>query len=90
MSKSVLIIDTPSSCKECIMVYTGYHSDFCFVTRNIPSDVGHYVSTNTKPNWCPLKPLPDKMEGYDSIKWQWGEYEDGWNHCILLVLFLCD
>lgn len=31
---------------------------------------------------CPLKQLPEKMECNDSIYYQWGEYEDGWNHCI--------
>ena len=77
MSKAVLVIDMPNSCKECpVRSFVGYgkwcagHDDTCI--DNYP----------TKPNWCPLKELPEKMEGYDSIKWQWGEYEDGWNHCI--------
>ena len=84
MNKAILVIDMPSSCKECMMTYTGYHSDFCFVTRNIPSDVGHYVFTNTKPNWCPLKEVPDrKVVDWlaDNAGWSCG-----WNACIEEIL----
>ena len=89
MSKSILIIDTPSSCKECMMACAGYHSDYCFVTRNIPSDIGHYARTNTKPKWCPLKPVPEKQ--YEGGSWTGSgyvadEFPNGWNACIEEIL----
>ena len=80
MRKAILVIDMPSSCKECLMAYTGYHSNFCFVARNIPSDIGHYVFANTKPDWCPLKPAPEEQEiWFDDERSDW---ERGYNNCV--------
>lgn len=36
-------------------------------------------------NKCPLKAMPEKLKGDNSIKYQWGDYEDGWNHCLDLL-----
>ena len=76
MNKAILVIDMPKCCRECMCYVLGARYNFCEVARFAIFD------NTTKPDWCPLKPLPEKMEGYDSIKWQWGKYEDGWNHCI--------
>lgn len=75
MNKEILVIDMPDDCVECNFCVELSTHDRCVA-------VGKSIFTLEKPNWCPLKPLPEKMEGYNSIKWQWGEYEDGWNHCI--------
>lgn len=82
MNKAILVIDMPDSCRDCSLVYGNDISDWCLVMGHFNGDVYGHTTNNTKPNWCPLKELPEKMEGYNSIKWQWGEYEDGWNHCI--------
>lgn len=80
MSKSILVIDTPNCCSECPLCLEDWQSrEWCGITNE-------RVLCVDKLNSCPLKPLPKKMEGYDSIKWQWGEYEDGWNHCIDSIL----
>lgn len=72
MNKAILVIDMPESCDGC---------DFCYYSDGrVPCcQITFNATANCK---CPLKPLPEKMEGYNSIKWQWGDYEDGWNHCI--------
>ncbi len=57
MSKSILMVDTPENCKEC---------DFCYerlcgngrCTRN--KDSGNVVPDEGKPNWCPLREVPEK------------------------------
>lgn len=74
--KAILIIDMPESCKNCMCYVLGAINNFCEVTRFAIFD------NTTKPDWCPLKPVPKKLEGNDSIYYQWGDYEDGWNHCI--------
>lgn len=33
------------------------------------------------PNWCPLKPLPEKMTGV-AITDHWNSIKAGWNQCI--------
>jgi hypothetical protein len=58
MSKSVLVIDTSESCRDCDLKFTDEYSDYCPYKK---TDVFTYVHTNTKPNWCPLSPLPDPV-----------------------------
>lgn len=80
MSKAILVIDMPSCCDECFALdeygdyprcrITGEQRGYTFRTREL------------KMSKCPLKPLPEKMKGNDSIYYTWGEYEDGWNNCI--------
>lgn len=78
--KAVLVIDMPDSCNECpLAVETMHCYDACCITGS------KIISSYGKFPWCPLKPLPEKMEGEDSIKFQWGDYEDGWNHCIDMI-----
>lgn len=52
MSKSVLVIDTPEKCISCI--YVGIFHYFCRINCRDIKDV------SAKPDWCPLKPLPEK------------------------------
>lgn len=59
MSKSVLVIDTPKSCRECNLKFTDEYSDYCPYKK---ADVYDYVQNNTKPDWCPLIPLPQKRD----------------------------
>lgn len=75
MNKAILVMDMPDGCFECNFCVELAAHDRCVAA-------GKSIFTIKKPDWCPLKELPEKMEGYNSIKWQWGEYEDGWNHCI--------
>ena len=86
MSKAILIINRPESCAECEIRFDDIYSNWCSYDNPEPNGVWIYVVEGTKPDWCPLRPLPEKIEGYNSIKHQWGEYEDGWNHCIDVIL----
>ena len=97
MNKAIAIIDMPQTCGECLFcssitemyVGNGFYKKFgkCVLAKDIedPWRNVHWQSEH-KEDWCPLKPVPEKKEGYESIKWQWGEYEDGWNHCIDVIL----
>lgn len=58
MSKSVLVIDTPKSCRECNLKFTDEYSDYCPYKK---ADVYDYVQNNTKPENCPLSPLPSSI-----------------------------
>lgn len=75
MSKSIAIIDTPEGC------YLGCpfkQGDYCVGTLKNVS--GHF-HTRTKPEWCPLRPIPEKkdMEFLDDKS---EYYRQGWNACI--------
>lgn len=60
MKKSVLVIDTPSSCIMCPLCYYNeiYSEHECRGTNGYFKTFGIY-GRNTKPEWCPLSPLPE-------------------------------
>lgn len=88
MSKSVLIMDTPETCLDCMfcLEFDEGVDGRCSVVpedeyngffRRIECDGGYCQS---KPNWCPLKEVPEeehdvyyKMDEYND------GYENGWN-----------
>lgn len=80
MSKSVLVIDTPENCGKCKFI-----SEFWCRAMN-----GRRVPNNDViPNWCPLKPLPEKMKlaglyngEYFKAGGKLPSYKIGWNDCI--------
>lgn len=68
--KSVLVINTPKNCKEC-------DCHLWLVCVPADKDIDEYVdASKTKPDWCPLKPLPPKDY------WHKKDYADGWNDCL--------
>ena len=84
MSKSVLVIDTPESCRSCYLRGFTLALQYCKVESEQIKD------TSIRPDWCPLKPLPDKMKVTGLYN---GEYfkaggkppsynKIGWNACI--------
>ena len=92
MSKSVLVLDTPTNCYDCPFG-TGYCSDLeyeglCELADCLDYDVilmteEHYdCESKSRPDWCPLKLLPEK----DTKNHFPDEFEDGyaigWNACI--------
>jgi hypothetical protein len=76
MNKSVLVIDTPKKCDSCM--YVGTFNSFCKINCRDIEDL------STKPDWCPLKPLPEKFDNEKDRKL--GDFEPlfkiGWNACI--------
>lgn len=73
MSKSVLVMETPENCKSCIHVGTFRY--FCRINcRDI-------TNPNVKPDWCPLRPLPEKFKWKKEMTY-WSGTRDGWNICI--------
>ena len=85
--KSVVVIDTPETCKECL--FNGFNWNVCILTDE---DIDEYVNPNeTKPEWCPLRQLPNKNK-YKHDSMATVNYEDditladyqnfGWNACL--------
>lgn len=75
MSKSVLVVDTPEDCGKCKFI-----SEFwcrAMGGRRVPNN-------DVIPDWCPLKPLPEKFDNEKDRKL--GDFEPlfkiGWNSCI--------
>ena len=85
MAKAVLVVDMPECCADCACSYFERDSKelnlICGATGEDANNVG-------KPDWCPLRVLPEKKvadkrlaispltEGY--LK----DFEKGWNACL--------
>jgi len=92
MNKAILVLNIPRSCMECSLRFRDDHSDFCGVNINDNQlEVHEFMLKFTKPDSCPLKPIPEKYEIDDTIPHDrdcdW-EYEYGYNKAIDDILEL--
>lgn len=81
MDKAILVIDMPESCDKCPLLFRHEEERCCWVEgRN---------SFTTKPDWCPLKSIPNKRkEKYAAdVGLRDSGFIDGWNACIDEILW---
>ena len=93
MSKSVLVIDTPENCLDCQFCYElgeGVEA-YCSIMnddedKSLMKEIDcEYGYCQGKPDWCPLKPLPERKNFVNStngIEANANVYSAGWNGCI--------
>ena len=81
MSKAILVIDMPESCDVCPLCV----SDEYGLYLECPLKYKGYVEKRQKPDWCPLKPIPEK-EYADTGILEVDEFAAGWNNCIDVIL----
>lgn len=103
MNKAILVMDMPKNCLECPLKYKSeelslgnftYQQLFrCkYEPEDISEDDGDIVYLNdimmkSKPDWCPLKDIPEKKEEVNGIGTKEGmEYNIGYNACIEEIL----
>lgn len=57
MSKAILVIDMPDKCKDCTLheMAGDFNKHLC-----VPMQRTHDKFSNTKPDWCPLRLVPEK------------------------------
>lgn len=83
MNKSIVIIDTPDSCNNCPLCIENCFLHLCCAANEYERILDY------KPDWCPLKPLPEKRDergtwtmcGYID-----DAYSNGWNDCLDEIL----
>lgn len=90
MKKSVLVMDSPE--KGCISCLIGRNQSNCLETCiccPIAGKVALNEEAETIPDWCPLKPLPERMKVtgiYNGDYFRSGgkppSYKIGWNDCL--------
>lgn len=74
MSKCVLVMDMPSSCEKCDL------QNFGICQKEKKSIVGTPKDLKSKPDWCPLNPMPQRANHTDWC--DGGRYDKGYNACI--------
>ena len=92
MNKSILVIDTPSSCKMCPLSYFNemYNEHMCQGTlgkNTYARTIGIY--SGDRPEWCPLSPIPEKKKlrqyadntALNMESMLAYQYAQGWNDC---------
>lgn len=85
MSKSVLVINTPPCCEDCpcsaiVKAPQKTWEAYCELCEKFNNKI------MTKPEWCPLKPMPERKDG----TFRWTGFDDvadesylhGWNACL--------
>ena len=91
MNKAILVIDMPSCCNECSLMWEDEYSYYCPVRlhENITDLYRDYIITSDKPEWCPLRPIPTKYNMKDVVfdRDYDGDYEYGYNACIDEILW---
>lgn len=87
MVKAVLAIDMPEQvCQKCTLCYETENDDeyLCCAT-------GKFVPNGKKPDWCPLRELPEKKETrvtlscYPNGRWT-EDMKAGYNTCLDEIL----
>lgn len=98
MSKAILVMDMPESCFYCDCCHTKDYDyrhkidgeKFCGIENMEVSRYYRqaYDDIYVKPDWCPLKELPEKydMDNVACDRDYDGEYEYGYNACINEIL----
>ncbi len=87
MSKCVLVMDMPSSCSKCDLRGKNYGlENVCFGKVEHSKKYGDYYkdiqNIETRPDWCPLRNLPEKdNKSYFPDEYSDG-HRDGYNACI--------
>ena len=79
MSKAVLVMDMPNSCKECFL-FGDHYSDMCCKGMHNRT-INYPYPKDFKQDWCPLNPLPKEDNREHLLEWSRG-YQGGWNDCI--------
>lgn len=86
MSKSVLVMETPE--RGCISCPIGQNYSNCRITRiycPIAEETAFNEEAEAIPDWCPLKPLPEKKlytAPVSNYELQKNLLAEGWNQCI--------
>ena len=90
MSKAILLVDMPMNCGECCFL-RGLNT--CYLKRSIERDgiitiytVDKQIMDMSKPSWCPLKPMPEKIGMEEALKMPRngciGDVINSYNACI--------
>lgn len=87
MSKAVLVMDMPESCPDCRFFESDWKECYA-ISKRYNRDV---MTEEAKPNWCPLRELPEKREINHNknhyISNFWTEAKGvGWNACLDEIL----
>lgn len=85
MAKAVLVMDMPECCVDCCC---GYFERYAKELNLVCGATGEDANNVEKPDWCPLRELPEKIpelkSGYKDLNTSIRRV--GWNACLDEIL----
>lgn len=82
MAKGIIVVDIPENCyKCCASVSYGNGMGFC---RGCERNIDYILSR--RPDWCPIKPMPEKQNNDNLYDEYYDGFDAGWNACIDEIL----
>ena len=81
MAKAVLVMDMPECCVDCCC---GYFERYTKELNLVCGATGEDANNVGKPDWCPLRELPEKANHPDYC--DNGRFDKGWNACLDKIL----
>lgn len=89
MAKAVLVMDMPEqACQKCALCYETENDD-----EYLCCAVGKLLPDGEKPDWCPLRELPEKNPNNPELKpgvyyteKGYEVFKSGWNACLDEIL----
>ena len=80
MAKGIIVVEIPEKCMDCPC----YDEDVCYCDI-ADKRVKEAVNSGSKPDWCPIHPLPEKdKENYVRADSYWRK--QGWNACLNMIM----
>lgn len=81
MERGIIVVDIPESCKNIRGDKNGcpYGGMVCQINQE---DVMQHVKFGSKPDWCPIHMMPDKLESNSRNAHEDFDYVCGWNDCL--------
>lgn len=76
MTKGIILIDMPESCVECDFCEGSSFCEYPHINRLVTS----YI--RSRPDWCPIKPMPEKIIYKNRQGLLQEQLALGWNACI--------
>lgn len=88
MAKAVLVMDMPECCVDCDC---GYFERYAKELNLVCGATGEDANNVAKPDWCPLRELPEKKETHTVLELhsngRWSEgMKAGFNICLGEIL----
>ena len=61
MAKGIIVVNAPENCKKCEYRLT---NGYCIPSRK---DIFKFALSNQKPDWCPIRQMPERKAAYMSM-----------------------
>jgi len=85
MNKTIVVIDMPNSCDECLL-FGSFYSDLCCKVLN-KRGINYPYPKDFRQNWCPLESVPSERLHSGNPYDDYGDgYADGYNACLDEIL----